>query len=144
MPPLESELPPVDIPAQQLSQGQQNARSYLLNIKRADGTPVYTEQQLATWKPETIENVAGELQTYRNTFDDIMRTARDKGVPTAIYYPKPLHQQTAYENFPAAAAGLPVSERVAQEVFSLPMHAYLDQETQDFIIDSVRSVLQRV
>jgi murein DD-endopeptidase MepM/ murein hydrolase activator NlpD len=82
-PPLESELPPVDIPEQVLSEGQQNARSYLLNIKQADGTPKFTEQQLATWRPETLENVAGELQTYRNTFDDIMRTARDRGVPTA-------------------------------------------------------------
>lgn len=64
-----------------------------------------------------------------------------RGVPTAVYYPKPLHQQTAYRHYPSAEGGLPVSERVAQEVFSLPMHPYLDEETQDFIIDSVREVV---
>lgn len=83
LPPLESDLPPVDFPAQVLSQGQQNARDYLLGIKRADGTPLYTAKQLETWKPETLENVAGELQMHRTTFDDIMRTARDRKVPTA-------------------------------------------------------------
>jgi murein DD-endopeptidase MepM/ murein hydrolase activator NlpD len=92
-PPLESELPPVDIPEQVLSEGQQNARSYLTGIKRADGSPVYTEGQLATWKPDTLERVAGELQTYRNTFDDIMRTARDRKVPTATEKGAPNNRQ---------------------------------------------------
>ena len=64
-----------------------------------------------------------------------------RGVPTAVYYPKPLHQQTAYKTYPVAPGGLPVSEQVAQDVFSLPMHPYLDVETQDFIIDQVRDVV---
>lgn len=76
--------------------------------------------------------------------DAITTALKGRGVPTAVYYPKPLHQQTAYKGFPVAGGALPVSERVAGEVFSLPMHAYLDEETQDFIIDSVRSVLQEV
>ncbi|MGI6851460.1 DegT/DnrJ/EryC1/StrS family aminotransferase [Mesorhizobium sp. 1B3] len=100
-------------------------------------TPHVPEGSVSVWAQYTVR-APGKNR------DAIVAALKDKGVPTAIYYPKPLHQQTAYENFPAAAGGLPVSERVAQEVFSLPMHAYLDQETQDFIIDSVRSVLQRV
>lgn len=66
---------------------------------------------------------------------------KERGVPTAVYYPRPLHRQTAYAGFPVAGNGLPVSERVAEEVLSLPMHPYLDEPTQDIVIDAVRSVL---
>jgi len=59
------------------------------------------------------------------------------GVPTAIYYPKPLHQQAAYQHFPIAGNGLPTCEKIALEVLSLPMHPYLDPRAQDRIIASV-------
>ena len=64
-----------------------------------------------------------------------------QGIPTAIYYPKSLHQQTAYRSFPIAAAGLAVSERLSREVISLPMHAYLDELAQERIIEAVRAAL---
>jgi dTDP-4-amino-4,6-dideoxygalactose transaminase len=64
------------------------------------------------------------------------------GIPTAIYYPKPLHRQTAYRHFPIAGDGLPVSEQLADEVISLPMHPYLDAATQDRIISAVRRALR--
>jgi dTDP-4-amino-4,6-dideoxygalactose transaminase len=63
------------------------------------------------------------------------------GVPTAIYYVKSMHQQTAYRDFPVADGGLPVSERLSNEVISLPMHAYLEEATQDRIIASVRDAI---
>jgi len=66
---------------------------------------------------------------------------KQQGVPTAIYYPKPLHRQTAYRGFPVAGNGLPVSDRVADEVISLPMHPYLEPDEQDFIADLVRAEL---
>ncbi|WP_439924752.1 DegT/DnrJ/EryC1/StrS family aminotransferase [Nitrobacter sp. JJSN] len=68
-------------------------------------------------------------------------TLKAEGIPTAIYYPKSLHQQTAYRNFPVAAEGLLVSERLSTEVISLPMHAYLDEPTQQRIIEAVRAAL---
>lgn len=76
--------------------------------------------------------------------DALTAALKERGVPTAVYYPKPLHQQTAYKEFPVVRGSLPVSERAAGEVFSLPMHAYLDEETQDFIIGSVRAALQDI
>jgi dTDP-4-amino-4,6-dideoxygalactose transaminase len=66
---------------------------------------------------------------------------RMKGIPTAIYYPIPLHRQRAYKDFPVAGS-MAVSDRLAGEVISLPMHAYLDAATQDRVIDSVRAALQ--
>jgi len=65
-----------------------------------------------------------------------------QGVPTAIYYPKSMHQQTAYRDFPVAEGGLPVSEQLSSDVISLPMHAYLDEPTQDRIIAAVRGAVQ--
>ena len=64
-----------------------------------------------------------------------------QAVPTAIYYPKSIHQQTAYRHFPVADGGLPASEALSADVISLPMHAYLDEATQDRIIAAVRGAL---
>ena len=75
--------------------------------------------------------------------DGFAAALQAQGIPTAIYYPKPMHQQTAYRDFPVADGGLPVSERLADDVISLPMHAYLDEPTQDRIIDAVRARLLR-
>ncbi len=62
---------------------------------------------------------------------------RDAGVPTAIYYPIPLHVQDAYSAFPTDPAGLPVTEDLAGRVLSLPMHPYLASQVQDTIIAAV-------
>ncbi|MEI6572892.1 MAG: DegT/DnrJ/EryC1/StrS family aminotransferase [Alphaproteobacteria bacterium] len=67
---------------------------------------------------------------------------KELGVPTMIYYPKPLHQQTAYKHFPLAGNGLPTSERLAKEVLSLPMHPYLDEVSQDRVIDALTSAMK--
>jgi dTDP-4-amino-4,6-dideoxygalactose transaminase len=64
--------------------------------------------------------------------DRVARELRDHGVPTAIHYPRPLPAQPAYADYPAPG-GLPVSVRLAREVLSLPMHAYLDRVHQDEI-----------
>jgi dTDP-4-amino-4,6-dideoxygalactose transaminase len=73
--------------------------------------------------------------------DGFAADLKAKGVPTAIYYPKSMHQQTAYKDFPAAEGGLPSSERLSADVISLPMHAYLDEPTQERVIAAVRSAV---
>jgi dTDP-4-amino-4,6-dideoxygalactose transaminase len=74
--------------------------------------------------------------------DAFAAALKAQGVPTAIYYPKSMHQQTAYRDFPVADGGLRVSERLSDEVIALPMHAYLDEPTQDRIITAVRDAVQ--
>lgn len=73
--------------------------------------------------------------------DGFAAELRAKGIPTGIYYPKSLHQQTAYRDFPVADGGLPVSEQLSSDVISLPMHAYLDEPAQERVIAAVRSAL---
>jgi dTDP-4-amino-4,6-dideoxygalactose transaminase len=89
---------------------------------------------ISTWAQYTIR-VAPEAR------DALGPALKDKGIPTAIYYPKPLHRQTAYRHYPSAGNGLPVSDKVAGEVIALPMHPYLDDEIQDGIIAAVRAAL---
>jgi dTDP-4-amino-4,6-dideoxygalactose transaminase len=62
-------------------------------------------------------------------------------IPTAVYYAKPLHLQTAYRNYPVAGNGLPVSERLADEVLSLPMHPYLDRGVQEHVAEAVKDAV---
>jgi dTDP-4-amino-4,6-dideoxygalactose transaminase len=73
--------------------------------------------------------------------DGFAAALKAQGIPTAIYYPKSMHQQTAYRDFPIADGGLPASESLSGDVISLPMHAYLDEPTQERIIRAVRGAL---
>jgi dTDP-4-amino-4,6-dideoxygalactose transaminase len=66
---------------------------------------------------------------------------RARGIPTAIHYAKPVHRQPAYRTYPVAGNGLPVSERIADEVISLPMHPYLEETEQDRVIEAVKAEL---
>src|SRR5580704_5518477 len=70
--------------------------------------------------------------------DSFAAALKAQGIPTAIYYPKSMHQQTAYREFPVADGGLPASERLSRDVISLPMHAYLEESAQERIIKAVR------
>jgi dTDP-4-amino-4,6-dideoxygalactose transaminase len=89
----------------------------------------------SVWAQYTIRLPEG---TDRDAFAAALKA---QGVPTAIYYPKSMHQQTAYRDFPVADGGLPVSERLSADVIALPMHAYLDEATQDRVIAAVRDAI---
>jgi dTDP-4-amino-4,6-dideoxygalactose transaminase len=71
--------------------------------------------------------------------DDVADALSAASVPTAIYYPVPLHRQPAYNGYPVASDGLPVSERLAGRVLSLPMHPYLSESVQDRVVGALRA-----
>jgi dTDP-4-amino-4,6-dideoxygalactose transaminase len=79
--------------------------------------------------------------------DTLRRGLERRGVPTAIYYPTPLHHQPAYRCFPTAAntasATLVRGDAAAATVLSLPMHPYIGADEQDRIIDAVRDIVSR-
>ena len=74
--------------------------------------------------------------------DAVAAKLKEAGIPTAIYYLKPMHRQTAYARFPMAANGLPVSDALAGEVLSLPMHPYLAQADQARILEVLVEALR--
>ncbi len=70
--------------------------------------------------------------------DGLAAHLRSQSVPSAVYYPVPMHQQEPYAHFPSGPGGLPVTEAKAETVLALPMHPYLDEATQDAIVGAVR------
>lgn len=68
---------------------------------------------------------------------------RDVDLSFSCHYPIPLHRQQAYKHFPVGKAGVAVSDKIAAEVIALPMHAYLESDVQDRIIDVVRRTLKK-
>lgn len=97
-------------------------------------TPHVMADCISVWAQYTIRVPAAHRQA-------IMDGLKDKGIPTTVYYPRPLNHQEAYARFPVAGNGLPHSDQAAQEVLSLPMHPYLDEATQDRIISAVRHTM---
>jgi dTDP-4-amino-4,6-dideoxygalactose transaminase len=69
--------------------------------------------------------------------DALKACLQSQGIPSVIYYVKPLHQQVAYARFPIGPGGLPVSESLPERILCLPMHAYLSDEDQERIIGAV-------
>jgi len=113
-----------------------NAVAARYNAALADvvTVPVVLPGNVSVWAQYTIRLPRGD----RDGFAARLKAA---GVPTAIYYPRSLHQQTAYRHYPVAGNGLPVSEALSADVISLPMHPYLDEATQDRVIAAVRGAL---
>ena len=73
--------------------------------------------------------------------DAVAEALKAEGIPTAIYYPLPLHRQTAYASYPVAGNGAPVSDQLSQSVLSLPMHPYLEEADQARIVGALRQLL---
>jgi len=71
----------------------------------------------------------------------VLEKLKIAGIPTAVHYPVPLHQQPAYRDSCRIADSLKQAESVAARVFSLPMHAYLDLATQIRIVQAVAEAL---
>ncbi|HEX5507339.1 MAG TPA: DegT/DnrJ/EryC1/StrS family aminotransferase, partial [Pseudolabrys sp.] len=112
------------------------ARRYNAELADVVTVPHIGNDHSSVWAQYTIRVPA-------NRRDAFAAALRSEGVPTAMYYPTPCHRQTAYRQCPVAEGGIAVTERLAGEVISLPMHAYLDAATQDRIIGAVRRALKR-
>lgn len=92
--------------------------------------PFVKEGYISTWAQYTIEH---------GNRDGLAAHLKSKGVPTAVYYPVPMHMNEAYRRWAPGAGELSVTEEKARSVISLPMHPYLTESVQDEIIDAVRS-----
>jgi dTDP-4-amino-4,6-dideoxygalactose transaminase len=97
-------------------------------------TPQVVDGSTSAWAQYTVRVAAR---------DQVAAAMKDVGVPTAVYYPRPLHQQTAYRRFPVAPGGLAVSEQLSAEVLSLPMHPYLSTSDQDRVIEALVDAANR-
>jgi dTDP-4-amino-4,6-dideoxygalactose transaminase len=118
----------------EISARDQVAARYSEGLAEVATVPRVGNESTSVWAQYTIRLAPGRR-------DRLAAALKTQGIPTAIYYAKPLHRQEAYRGFPVADGGAPVSERLAEEVISLPMHAYLEAPVQDRIIAAVRGAL---
>jgi dTDP-4-amino-4,6-dideoxygalactose transaminase len=73
--------------------------------------------------------------------DGLKSHLTEKGIPSVIYYVKPLHSQVAYCDYPRTPSGLAVSEELPKRILCLPMHPYLSEADQDRIIETIRNYI---
>ena len=69
--------------------------------------------------------------------EHLQSALKSKGIPTVVYYPIPLSEQSGYKHFPTVSSGVMVSEMLSRSVLSLPMHPYLEPTGQDRIINKI-------
>jgi len=79
-------------------------------------TPQVPDGYISSWAQYTIVDV---------NRDEVMADYKTKGIPTMVYYSTCMHQQTAFSNLGYKSGCFPVAEKLAERVFSLPMHGYL-------------------
>lgn len=98
----------------------------------ATRVPVVLDSIVSTWAQYTIEVPDPQH------FADALKA---EAIPTARYYPKPVHMQTAYAHYPVSGNGLPNTVNCIDQVISLPMHPYMSEGDQDLIIETAKAAL---
>ena len=100
-------------------------------------TPVIPEGFYSSWAQYTI------ILESREQRDRVQHALKEQGIPTMIYYPKPMHLQGAFEQLGGREGDFPVSEWLCGQVLSLPLHPYLAEEDIKFVSNAIRSALER-
>ena len=114
--------------AEEIELRQQVAGAYTDGLAGAVATPVVPDGVTSAWAQYTVR-VPGR--------DAVAAALREAGIPTAVYYPLPLHRQQAYAAYPVGAGGMAHSDQAALEVLSLPMHPYLEAVDQKTVIEAL-------
>lgn len=113
------------------------AARYTELLKDVVKTPVVPEGFYSSWAQYTIQVKDKEMRTALQT------ALKEKDIPTAIYYPIPMHKQTAFNNLNPDDNRCPVSEQLADTVISLPIHPYLSENDQDMICSTLIEFLSK-
>ena len=122
-----------DIFTEEIELRQQVADRYtsLLNPLSSLLTPAVPQGYRSAWAQYSVL-AAGENQR-----TELQKKLKDAGIPTAIYYPKPLHLQSAFSDLGYQVGDFPICEDISQRIFSLPMHPYLTEKEQRKIADVI-------
>lgn len=110
------------------------AARYAEQLKDKFAVPKVREGFTSSFGYYTLKAKSAEERT------KVMEALKAEGIPTMIYYPKPLHLQKVYESLGYHKGDLPVAEKLSETVFSLPMHGYIT----DDVIDHICSILKNI
>ena len=109
---------------------------YTKRLKDIAITPLIPEGFYSSFAQYTIILENQEIR------DGLQKHLKEKGIPSMVYYPKPLHQQTAFSYLEHKEGDYPVSEKLSKTVLSLPMHPYLKLEDIEEICNQIKFYLK--
>ena len=123
--------------ADEIKKRQAVADRYAERLSDVVDTPTTPKGLTSVWAQYTLKVRSGQNR------DAIQVALKEAGVPSVVYYPMPLHRQTAYKGFPLDPKHntLGISEDLAESVLSLPMHPYLEEDDQEKIIDAIHGAV---
>ena len=114
------------------SRREQLSRRYDAALAGAARLPARRDAYVAAWAQYTIQVPQR---------DRLQQRLSDVGIPTQIYYPRPMHLQPAYRPYGGGEGSLPVAERLSQTVLSLPMHPYMPGDVADYICEHLSQIV---
>ncbi len=108
------------------------ASYYTEKLKGVVKTPLIPQGYYSSWAQYTI--------TLRNNQEreGLQAFLKEKGIPTMVYYPKPMHEQTAYKDLNYPKGSCPVTEALCQTVLSLPIHPYISKEEIESVCEAIK------
>ena len=111
------------------------AQKYTEYLGEGVKTPLVPQGFLSSWAQYTLILESREQREY------LQKELKEQGIPTMIYYPKPMHLQTAFAQLGYAPGDFPIAESLCDRVLSLPMHPYLDESDIKFVCNAVKAAL---
>jgi len=123
-------LAKMEIFEEEINKRQIVAQRYSEGLKQKFITPTIPAGFTSAWAQYSLQCENRE---------EILQKCKTVGIPTAIYYPKPLHLQKAFSYLGYEKGQFPKAEQTAEKIFSLPMHPYLEEKDQQFIIEALNN-----
>jgi len=114
---------------------QEVARSY------AERLPQVVLDAKLQYVPAGSRSVYAQFCVELDHRSEVQAALKRQGIPTAIYYPQPLHLLTAFSSLGYREGDMPVTESAAERIFALPMHPYLTKQDIDFIVGAMAEAL---
>lgn len=111
----------------EIEKRQEIVKEYNKRLKNVT-VPFVEEDNLSVWAQYCIRV---------KDRDAMLKKCTDKGVPTGVYYPIPLHLQEVFKNLGYKEGDFPITEKVSLDIMALPMSAFLTKEEQDYVIEVV-------
>lgn len=121
---------------QELAWEQDIAESYTRQLKEVVTTPVIREGFYSSWAQYTIQ------LSDQTTRDGLQNDLKAKGIPTAVYYQKPMHRQAAFNQNQYNDSDYSVANRLSGIVLSLPFHPYMKEEEVTFVSNAIKAYLK--
>jgi UDP-2-acetamido-2-deoxy-ribo-hexuluronate aminotransferase len=100
-------------------------------------TKAFKDLVQVPYVPDGLLSAWAQYSVVTDKRDSYLSKLKELGIPTAVYYPRPLHLQTAFSHLGYRQGDFPVSEQASERIFSLPMNPYLDSDDQNRIIEAV-------